>query len=90
MRDLTTDALLDAVRGWVEIESPTNDAAGVNRVADHVEGLLRGIGATIERTPGRDGYGDILIGRVPGEVNWSALDDRDFPVRILRVRDFKA
>ncbi|NMJ44138.1 M20 family metallopeptidase [Roseomonas sp. JC162] len=66
MHDLTTDALLDAVRGWVEIESPTNDAAGVNRVADHAEGLLRGIGATIERTPGRDGYGDILIGRVPG------------------------
>jgi glutamate carboxypeptidase len=69
MRELTTEALLEAVRGWVEIESPTNDTAGVNRVADHAEGLLRGIGASIERTPGRDGYGDILIGRVPGEVN---------------------
>ena len=66
MRDLTTPALLDAVRAWVEIESPTNDAAGVNRVADHAESLLRGIGAAIERTPGRDGFGDILIGRVPG------------------------
>ena len=31
MHDLTTEALLDAVRGWVEIESPTNDAAGVNQ-----------------------------------------------------------
>ena len=68
MRELTTDGVLDAVRAWVEIESPTNDAAGVNRVADHAEGLLRGIGAAIERTPGRDGYGDILIGRVAGEV----------------------
>ena len=67
MRDLTTEALLDAVRGWVEIESPTNDPAGVNRVADLVEGKLRAIGAAIERTPGRDGYGDILIGRVPGQ-----------------------
>lgn len=67
MRDLTTDALLDAVRGWVAIESPTNDAAGVNRVADHAEGLLRGIGAAIERMPGRDGYGDILVGRVAGD-----------------------
>ena len=67
MRDLTTEALLDAVRGWVEIESPTNDPAGVNRVADLVEGKLRTIGAAIERTPGRDGYGDILIGRVPGQ-----------------------
>lgn len=66
MRELTTEALLDGVRAWVEIESPTNDAAGVNRVADHAEGLLRGIGAAIERAPGRDGYGDILLGRVPG------------------------
>ncbi|BDG73910.1 M20 family metallopeptidase [Roseomonas fluvialis] len=73
MRELTTDALLDAVRAWVEIESPTNDAAGVNRVADHAEALLRSFGATIERTPGRDGFGDILIGRVPGEVNGPGL-----------------
>lgn len=73
MRELTTDALLDAVRAWVEIESPTNDAEGVNRVADHAEALLRGIGATIERTPGRDGYGDILVGRVPGEANGPGL-----------------
>lgn len=73
MRELTTEALLDAVRAWVEIESPTNDAAGVNRVADHAEGLLRGIGATIERTPGRDGYGDILVGRVPGSESGPGL-----------------
>ncbi|WP_137181505.1 M20 family metallopeptidase [Roseomonas sp. AR75] len=63
----TAEALLAAVRAWVEIESPTNDAAGVNRVADHAEGLLRGMSATIERTPGRDGFGDILVGRVPGD-----------------------
>jgi glutamate carboxypeptidase len=73
MRDLTTEGLLDAVRAWVEIESPTNDAAGVNRVADHAEGLLRGIGAAIERTPGRDGYGDILIGRAPGAQDGPGL-----------------
>ena len=73
MRELTTEGLLEAVRAWVAIESPTNDAEGVNRVADHAEALLRGIGATIERTPGRDGYGDILIGRVPGEVNGPGL-----------------
>lgn len=66
MRDLTPEALLAAVRAWVEIESPTNDQAGVNRVADHAEGLLRAVGAGIERHPGRDCYGDILIGRIPG------------------------
>jgi len=73
MRELTTAALLEAVRAWVEIESPTNDAAGVNAVADHAEGLLRGLGAAIERSPGRDGYGDILLGRVPGELDGPGL-----------------
>jgi glutamate carboxypeptidase len=66
---LTTDALLEAVRAWVDIESPTNLVAGVNRVADHAEAQLRAMGASIERTPGRDGFGDILIGRIAGEHN---------------------
>jgi glutamate carboxypeptidase len=68
MRELTTEGLLDDVRRWVEIESPTQDAAAVNRVADHAEAELRRIGAAIERIPGRDGFGDILIGRVGGET----------------------
>lgn len=68
MRDLTPQALLDVVRGWVEIESPTHDVAGVNRMADHVETLLRRMGAHIERLPGADGFGDILIGRLPGQM----------------------
>ncbi|MGC5198673.1 M20/M25/M40 family metallo-hydrolase, partial [Aphanothece microscopica] len=66
MRELTSDGLLAAVRGWVEIESPTQDAAGVNRVADLVEAKLRAIGASIERIPGTDGFGDILLGRIAG------------------------
>lgn len=68
MRHLTPDALLEAVRRWVEIESPTQDAAGVNRVADHAEALLRRLGARIERRPGTDGFGDILLGRLAGEL----------------------
>ncbi|MFN3447099.1 MAG: M20 family metallopeptidase [Roseococcus sp.] len=66
MRALSEEALLEAVQGWVAIESPTRHVPGVNRVADHAEALLRGLGAAIERTPGREGFGDILIGRVPG------------------------
>ena len=66
MREVTTEALLAEVRAWVEIESPTQDAAAVNRVADFAEGRLRALGAAIERTPGREGFGDILIGRLPG------------------------
>lgn len=69
MNELTTTALLDEVRAWVEIESPTQDRAAVNRMADFVETKLRALGAQIERTPGRDGFGDILIGRIAGEQN---------------------
>ena len=69
MRDLTPDALLAAVNDWVAIESPTQDAAAVNQVSTHAEGLLRAIGATIERIPGEGGIADILIGRIPGEAN---------------------
>lgn len=64
--ELTPESLLEAVRQWVAIESPTQDAAAVNRMADHAERLLRDIGASIERIPGTHGYGDILIGRIAG------------------------
>lgn len=67
MHTLTADALVAQVQAWVDIESPTNAADGVNRVADLAERLLCEMGASIERTPGKDGYGDILIGRVPGQ-----------------------
>jgi glutamate carboxypeptidase len=65
--DFTADTLLETLRQWVAIESPTQDAAAVNRMADHAEGLLRDAGASIERIPGTDDYGDILIGRIAGE-----------------------
>lgn len=69
MQTLTSEALLGEVRAWVEIESPTQDAAAVNRMADFVEAKLRALGATIERQPGTGGFGDILVGRLPGEQN---------------------
>ena len=34
-------------------------------MADHVEEGLAMIGMKVERTPGRDGYGDILKARTP-------------------------
>lgn len=68
MQTLTTEALLEAVRQWVMIESPTQDVAAVNRMADHAEALLVAAGAQIERIPGAMGYADILIGRIAGET----------------------
>lgn len=73
MRDLTSEGLLAAVRGWVEIESPTQDAAAVNRITDHVEARLRAIGARIERIPGTGGFGDVLLGRIAGQEEGPGL-----------------
>ncbi len=58
---LDTDELLAGIRTWVEIESPTTDAAAVNRVADRVQQDYAAIGAAIARIPGRDGFGDHLL-----------------------------
>lgn len=58
------DEILAGLVPWVEIESPTYDAAAVNRMMDLAEGEMRQVGAKIERIAGRDGLGDIVIGRL--------------------------
>jgi glutamate carboxypeptidase len=58
---LDTAEILDGIRAWVEIESPTNDAAAVNRIADRVAADYATIGAAVDRIPGRDGFGDHLL-----------------------------
>lgn len=65
---ISSEAVLDRIRRWVEIESPTDDTDGVNRMADEAASQLTSAGAAIERLPGRDGLGDLLIGRIPGEL----------------------
>ena len=55
--------MLEEIRSWVEIESPTTDAAAVNRMVDHVENAYRRTSARVERIGGRDEYGDHLIAR---------------------------
>mgnify|MGYP002621573493 CR=1 FL=1 len=64
----TSERLLEELRRWVEHETPTTDARAVNGLLDIAEGELRAVGATIERIPGRDGYGDTLIARTPPGV----------------------
>ncbi len=59
------EEILDGIRLWVDIESPSHDAAAVNRMVDKVEGELAPLGAAIERIPGRDGFGDVLKARSP-------------------------
>jgi len=62
---IDADEILQIIRAWVEIESPTTDATAVNRLVDLVEADVRALGMLVERSPGRDGYGDILTARSP-------------------------
>ena len=59
------EEILDGVLRWVDVESPSHDPDAVNHMADHVEEGLAMIGMKVERTLGRDGYGDILKARTP-------------------------
>jgi glutamate carboxypeptidase len=59
------DAMLAGLRPWVECESPTFDAAAVNRMMDLAAHDLAILGARIERIPGRLGFGDSIRARIP-------------------------
>jgi len=63
---IDAEEILSGILEWVEEETPTHDGAAVNRLADSVENLYKALGTKIERTPGWDGYGDVLRVRTPG------------------------
>jgi glutamate carboxypeptidase len=75
-----TKTILDGIRQWVEIETPTEAPQQVNRLATLVADGYRDLPATIERIPGRDGCGDHLLARsswgkdAPGILVLSHLD----------------
>ncbi|NCY24390.1 MAG: M20 family peptidase, partial [Alphaproteobacteria bacterium] len=48
----SSETLLEELRTWVEIETPSADPAAVNRLVDLAESGLRAAGASIERVPG--------------------------------------
>jgi glutamate carboxypeptidase len=76
--DSTT--ILDGIRRWVEMETPTEAPEQVNRLASLVADGYRDLPATIERVAGRDGCGDHLVVRSswgqdgPGILVLSHLD----------------
>jgi len=59
------DEMLDGLRPWIECESPTFDAAAVNRMMDLAQHELAALGARVERIPGRMGYGDSVRAQLP-------------------------
>ncbi|MBO6519484.1 MAG: M20 family metallopeptidase [Rhodospirillales bacterium] len=62
---LDAEEILAGVLGWVEIESPSHDGEAVNKMVDQVENEAETMGLGIDRTPGVDGFGDILKCRTP-------------------------
>jgi glutamate carboxypeptidase len=62
----TSESLLAELATWVRLETPTTDAAAVNRLMDLAERDLAEAGAALTRVPGRDGFGDSLIARTLG------------------------
>jgi glutamate carboxypeptidase len=59
------DEILAGVERWVRTSSPTIDREGVNRMMDQAQREMEAIGASTERRPGRDGFGDCVIARMP-------------------------
>jgi glutamate carboxypeptidase len=74
------DTILDGIRRWVEMETPTEAPEQVNLLASLVADGYRDLPASIERIAGRDGCGDHLVVRSswgqdrPGILVLSHLD----------------
>jgi glutamate carboxypeptidase len=74
------DAMLAGLRPWIECESPTWDAAAVDRMMDLAARELALMGAAIDRIPGRMGFGGCVRARfahastVPGILVMGHLD----------------
>ncbi|MEX2518819.1 MAG: M20 family metallopeptidase, partial [Paracoccaceae bacterium] len=63
---IDAEEIVDGFREWIELESPTDDREAVNRVADLVERQCAEFGLVTERTPGEEGWGDLVRARSPG------------------------
>src|SRR3982074_44715 len=72
--------ILDGIRRWVEIETPTEAPDQVNKLATMVAEGYRDLPVTIERVAGKSGCGDHLVARsswgqdAPGILVLSHLD----------------
>jgi glutamate carboxypeptidase len=72
--------ILDGIRRWVEIESPTDAPGQVNKLATMVAEGYRDLPVSIERIAGTNGCGDHLVVRsswgqdAPGILLLSHLD----------------
>lgn len=89
------DEMLAGLKPWIETESPTFDAAAVNRMMDVVQHELAALGARVERIPGRMGLGDSVRATMPhpkagqGGILLLGHMDTVHPVGTLKQLPFK-
>jgi len=89
-----TDQMLAGLKPWIECESPTHDAAAVDRMMDMAAYDMAGLG-TIERIPGRMGFGGCLRVRLPHPnmgkpgILIAGHMDTVHPIGTLKVLPFK-
>src|SRR4051795_3254013 len=75
-----TQTILDGIRRWVEVETPTDAPEQVNKLVSMVAEQYRDLPVTLERIAGVDGCGDHLVARstwgqdLPGILVLSHLD----------------
>ncbi len=60
-----TEKIAQGIAKWAEVESPTHHTDGVNRMMDLAGRELRTLGGDVERLPGIDGFGDVVVSRFP-------------------------
>ena len=64
-----TDEMLAGIRTWVECESPTYDAASVDRMMNVAAREIALAGAQIEHIPGRMGFGGCIRARFGSDTS---------------------
>lgn len=91
-----TEDMLKGLKPWIECESPTFDAAAVNRMMDLAAYDLAGLGAAVERIPGRMGFGGSVRARLPHPdqgrkpgILIAGHMDTVHPIGTLKVLPFK-
>ena len=88
------EQMLSGLKPWIECESPTYDAVAVNRMMDLAAYDLAGV-ATVERIPGRMGFGGSVRARLPHAdagkpgILISGHMDTVHPVGTLEVLPFR-
>lgn len=92
---IDTDAVLAAIRRWVEVETPSDHPGGIAGLLDTVEEELSGLPVELERVAGRDGRGPHMVLRYDPDARGGATAlvmghvDTVWPLGTLARRPFR-